>query len=57
MLLIVFFKLFYLFLFNLYESTSIAIIGNKLDLESENKREISYEEGKKFSEEKKNGFF
>jgi Ras-related protein Rab-6A len=42
---------------NLYESTSIAIIGNKLDLESENKREISYEEGKKFSEEKKMDFF
>ena len=42
---------------NLYESTSIAIIGNKLDLESENKREISYEEGKKFSQSKNMDFY
>ena len=33
------------------------IIGNNLDLELENKREISYEEGKKFSEEKNMEFF
>ena len=36
---------------NTYENTNIVICGNKIDLKD--KREISFEEGKKFSEEKK----
>ena len=40
---------------NNYENTNIVICGNKIDLKD--KREVSYEEGKNFSEEKKNGFF
>ena len=42
---------------NSYEQTIIVICGNKIDLELENKREVSYEEGKKFSDEKKMNFF
>ena len=40
---------------NNYESTTIIICGNKIDLKD--KREVSYEEGEKFSEEKKMDFF
>ena len=40
---------------NNYESTNIIICGNKIDLKD--KREVSYEEGEKFSEEKKMDFF
>ena len=40
---------------NTYENTNIVICGNKIDLKD--KREISFEEGKKFSEEKKMDFF
>ena len=40
---------------NTYENTNIIICGNKIDLKD--KREVSYEEGKKFSEEKKMDFF
>ena len=36
---------------NTYENSNIVICGNKIDLKD--KREISFEEGKKFSEEKK----
>ncbi len=40
---------------NNYESTNIIICGNKIDLKD--KREVSFEEGEKFSEEKKMDFF
>ena len=40
---------------NNYENTNIVICGNKIDLKD--KREVSYEEGKNFSEEKKMDFF
>jgi len=42
---------------NQYESTTIVICGNKIDLELENKREVSYEEGKNFAEENDLLFF
>ena len=42
---------------NQYESTTIVICGNKIDLEKENKREVSYEEGKKFSQSKNMDFY
>ncbi len=40
---------------NNIENSNIVIVGNKIDLE--NKREVSYEEGKKFCEEQNYDFF